>query len=89
MSLREFRVEVASVSPDAPGEHLYAYRVTIVRGALVEYVSPWEGLQATTEDAARAEARTRATLVMALVQGAHVESLEPRGVPDNPSDAGC
>ncbi len=45
--------------------------------------SPVAPLIATEHDAARAEARDRSKLVMALILGAIVESLEPRGVGDH------
>ncbi len=84
-SLREFHVEVAArpVYPVSDPAVEYAYRVTITRGPLTEWRSPWEVLQATDSDAALAEARDRAALVMVMVQGAHVESLTPRGVGDD------
>lgn len=81
LGLREFGYEVAKVAPG--GEFIYAYRVRITRGDLMEYESPWEGLQATTEDVARGEARERTMHVMLLVQGGTVESLAPQGVGDD------
>lgn len=65
------------------GEVSYTYEVRITRGTLLEYESPEEVLVASSEEAAKAEAATRTSLVMAMVQGGTVESLEPRGVGDD------
>lgn len=81
LGLREFSYSLRECAPG--GEYVYEYAVTIRRGNLTEYESPWENLQATTLEAARAEAQTRTALVAAMVQGARVESLGPRGVGDD------
>jgi hypothetical protein len=81
LGLREFAVSLRPAPADSePG---YQYAITMTRGALVEWQSPWADLRATGEEAARAEAHDRAVIVMALVQGARVESLEPHGVGDD------
>lgn len=77
LGLREFSYSVGECPPGS--EFLYRYRVTIRRGNLTEYESEWVDLQATTLEAARAEAQTRTALVAAMVQGSQVESLEPQG----------
>lgn len=79
--LREFAMEVAE-SLDGEGTVVYRYRLTMSRGTdggtvLTEWESPWETLQAQTLAGARLEARDRAVLVVALIQGVKVESLEP------------
>lgn len=82
LNLREFSYDVQATM-DAEGQAVYAYRMRLVRGALLEWESPYEPLLARTAEAAAVEARNRALQVMALVQGATIESLEPRGIGDD------
>lgn len=67
----------------------FTYEVTIDYPPDAEHSLPrrWLSgrapLNATTALAARAEARERALMMMAMVQGARVESLAPHGINDH------
>lgn len=62
---------------------VYSYRMTMRRGGEVEYESPWESLPTQDERVAREMARERTMMVAAMIVGARVESLTPRGIGDD------